>query len=165
MSSDLAPTQLLAARRELPGDWWSIETSPDGAVAIAMRTPNSVTWLTVLHDGGPAPRADVEFLAASRADVDTVLRCLQNGVPINEDRLRKIRKRLEAATTGEWVYYLESDGGLGGSNVITMEGSEADLYLLINGRLAPDAIWVFAALAHREISAMLAAVVVSDEGE
>jgi hypothetical protein len=160
MRSDLtryvALPELLAARRELPGGSWTAERSSDG-VYVAIRSTTEITRLRVLHDLQPAPMADVEFVAASLNDFDTLLGCLQGESSIDRTQLSHIRRRVAAATPGPWVCYLESGGGLGGSNVITTPGLDADLYLLVDGRSAPDAIWAFVALAREELPSMLAA--------
>jgi len=152
----MAPTSLEAARAGLLGDRWVlIETEHQSAITV-MRGPETST-LEIMHDAKQAPAADVRFIALVREDVDFLISSLDGGGRPSDTRLRQIRERLENSTKGPWKCYLESEGGLGGSNVITMDGSESDLYLILEGQTAPDAEWRFVALAHEELPSLLVA--------
>ena len=150
--------RLIEARDALVGDTWSLEQTPTARRAVAVQSAHGVSWLEVRHDLAAAPEPDLEFVAAVRADVDALLGSLNSRASLSPDHLAKIVGRHNSATPGPWQCYSESGGGLGGSNVITLGGSDADLYLYLDGRLAPDPEWVFVALAHSEVPPMVDAV-------
>ncbi len=153
-----APARLTQARAELPGDSWRAELSPTGEFVVEISAGSRKQVLRLFHDREPAPRGDVTFVASALNDIDALLRLVNGRETVESSSLREIGERYEAATTGPWVCHLESAGGLGGSNVITMEGSEADLYLELDGGTAPDIYWSFVAVAHSEIPKMLASL-------
>ena len=67
--------------------------------------------------------------------------------------------RISSARPGHWTPFIESDGGIGGCDVIRVsEGdSEADMYLWLGPDLAPSAVFRFVAEARRDLPALLAA--------
>jgi hypothetical protein len=66
---------------------------------------------------------------------------------------------LASASPGPWTAFIESDGEIGGSDVIRVSesDSEADMYLWMGLDPAPSAIFRFVAEACQDVSALLAA--------
>ena len=157
MSDYSVPPRLLEARSALAGESWSLWQDPNAGHVVAVLSGTGTAWMEVKHDLAAAPRADIEFVAAARAAFDVLLESIETGMPLAEAELEEIASRHRRTTPGSWTCYLESEGGLGGCNVIVMDGSEADMYLWMGGRLAPDAEWVFVALVHSEMPALIEA--------
>ena len=156
MSISTVSSRLIASRADLVGDRWSLNGT-DEYPALSVVVGTDAIPFDVRHDTQAAPPADVRFVGWARDDFDWVVSCLGGEVSALGSRLGEIRARLASTTPGHWECYLESAGGLGGGNVITMSGSDADLYLFLDGRAAPDAEWQFVALLHEELPAILEA--------
>ena len=71
-----------------------------------------------------------------------------------------IGMRIASASPGPWSAFIESDGGIGGSDVIRVSesDSEADMYLWIGRELAPSDVFRFVAAARQDLPALLAAI-------
>ncbi len=151
------PAELQAALDLLSSEKWVLGTKPDGEPAVAIRGLARATWLVARHDTLPAPVADTRFLAHSLADVIALLASIKSRTPLPAAQFEEILARHRRATPGPWALWLETDGGTGGCNVITIASSEADLYLWIGDALAPDEYWCVAAHAYQQIPAMVLA--------
>lgn len=98
---------------------------------------------------------DEEFVAHCRDDLGRLIACARGELELTAGELDEIEARCERAGPGPWVLWLESDGGLGGSNVIIVgpDDDQPDLELL--DREATDADWKLIAAARNEIPGLL----------
>jgi len=122
--------------------------------------------LRVTRERSPASLADVEFIAHSHGDMGLLLDAFEGRTKPDQAKLELIAGRCEAATPGPWLVSLESDGGTGGSSVITVthDDGEPDMYLWRGDDwtcwnttdLASDPDYEFVATARQDIPTLLA---------
>jgi len=145
----------------ISGDHWALAQDDDGTPVVEVRTKNGgVDTLRLKRELTPASLGDVRFVASAREDVHYLLALLERGgLQGDDDRLDDIEDRVVGASAGPWMVSLEANGGLGGSNVITVsyEDAEPDLYLWLGDALAPDSDWVFVGNVRQDIPRLLAA--------
>jgi hypothetical protein len=116
----------------------------------------STSILRLTHDCDPAPAADVAFVAHSRDDVGRLVRAVRGQTALSAEDVQAITARCDQASSGPWRAFLESDGGIGGSNVIWIgEGDHPDLYLWLDSRIAPGEDFEFVAQARQDIPRLL----------
>ena len=140
------------------GERWRIERESNGiATVLVHHRDGSTSNLRLTHDADPAPAADVAFVAHSRDDLDRLVRAVRGQVALSAEDARWIADRCDRASKGLWRVFLESDGGMGGSNVIWIGESNyaPDLYLWLDSRIAPDEDFVFVAHARQDIPRLL----------
>ena len=84
---------------------------------------------------------------------------LESGSQLSAEDAAGIGLRVASASPGPWTAFIESDGGIGGSDVIRVSesDSEADMYLWMGQDVAPSEIFRFVAEARQDVSALLAA--------
>jgi len=138
---------------QISGSSWHYDETTN---AVTIDHGSSVVSMRVMHDSMPAPPADTRFIASCRADTLYLLDRYSSRAELDPALGVEIRARYLACSPGPWVPWLESDGGLGGCNVITMGGdNHPDLYLWIEDEPAPDPDWLFVATSHSAIPALL----------
>lgn len=154
--SQIGDKQVNELRRllgQIDGKSWSYNSISN---EVRIEHGSKVVSMRVMHDSAPSPTADVQFVALCRADTVLLLETYESRGRIAPAVAEEIRSRYQASSPGPWIPWLESDGGLGGCNVITMgDDTDADLYLWIEDELAPDPNWRFVAAAHTTIPALL----------
>ncbi len=154
--------------RAASGERWELTRGEGGEPAILVRhIDGECTGLRVMRDLEPAAAEDVEFIAHSRDDVDVLLAGWRTGSEVAADTMAEISRRCEQASPGPWTASLESDGGIGGCNVITVssEDDQQDMYLWCGDQLAPDADFTFVAGARQDIPRLLNGVRNQQRGE
>ncbi len=147
--------------RAASGETWEATLLDDGTLGVRVGFADGTHGLMRLtRDFNPASAADVEFVAATRRDIQCLIVALRSGEPLSNRELEDIERRCEAASPGPWRPFLESGGGLGGSSVIGVSDSddEPDLYVWLGASLAPDADFEFVATARQDIPRLLVAV-------
>lgn len=129
------------------------------AKVVLTRPGASSSELRVTRDGDPASDGDVLFIGHAFSDVPRLLEALESGSHLSAEDAAGIGARLAAASPGPWTAFIESDGGLGGCDVVRVSESddEADMYLWIGSDLAPSAVFRFVAEARQDVPALLAA--------
>lgn len=136
-----------------------IGSGSDGHATILARHDARQVELRVTRDGDPASDGDVLFIGHAFSDIPLLLDALESGSPLSAEDAPGIGLRLASASPGPWTAFIESDGGLGGCDVIRVSesDSEADMYLWMGADLAPSAIFRFVAEARQDVPALLAA--------
>jgi hypothetical protein len=136
-----------------------IASGSDGHAKVLTRHGAGQVELRVTRDGDPASDGDVLFVGHSFSDIPRLLAALESGGHLAAGDAAGIDSRLASASPGPWTAFIESDGGIGGSDVIRVSesDSEADMYLWIGADLAPPAIFRFVAEARQDVPALLAA--------
>jgi hypothetical protein len=136
-----------------------IASGSDGHAKVQARHGASQAELRVTRDGGPASDGDVLFIGHAFSDIPRLLEALESGSLLSAEDAAGIGLRLASASPGPWTAFIESDGGIGGSDVIRVSesDSEADMYLWMGPDLAPSAIFRFVAEARQDVPALLAA--------
>jgi hypothetical protein len=135
-------------------------SGPDGAAKVLARDGASPVDLRVTRDGDPASDGDVLFIRHAFSDIPRLLEALGSGSSLlSAEDAAGIGTRIASASPGPWTAFIESDGAIGGSDVIRVSesDSEADMYLWIGSDLAPPAVFRFVAEARQDLPALLAA--------
>lgn len=136
-----------------------IAGGPDGhANLLAGHAPSQVE-LRVRREGDPASDGDVLFVGHAFSDIPRLLGALGSGSSLPAEYADGIGMRIPSAGPGPWTAFIESDGGIGGSDVIRVSesDSEPDMYLWLGLDLAPSAVYRFVAKARQDLPALLAA--------
>jgi hypothetical protein len=159
MISDLYLGEVRArweAVRDIAGE---ITSGSDGHVKILARHGASQVELRVTRDEDPAGDGDVMFVGHAFSDIPRLLDALGSGSVLSTEDAAGIGLRIASASPGPWTAFIESDGGLGGCDVIRVSesDSEADMYLWTGTDLAPAAVFRFVAEARQDLPALLAA--------
>lgn len=136
-----------------------IASGSDGHAKVLARLGASQGELRVRRDGDPASDGDVLFVGHAFSDVPRLLEALESGSQLSAEDAAGIGLRVASASPGPWTAFIESDGGIGGSDVIRVSesDSEADMYLWVGQDLAPSEIFRFVAEARQDVPALLAA--------
>jgi hypothetical protein len=142
-----------------------ITDGSDGHTKLLASRGAGAAELRVTRDGRPAADGDVLFVGHVFSDIPRLLEMLEAGGHLSADEAAVIGTRIAAASPGPWRAFIESDGGIGGSDVIRVSesDSEADMYLWIGRDLAPPAIFRFVAEARQDLPALVAALLGSAE--
>lgn len=137
-----------------------IASGADDHARIFARHRADQVELRVTRDSDPADDGDVLFVGHAFTDIPRLLAALQSGRPLPAEDTAEIGMRIASASPGPWTAFLESDGGIGGCDVIRVSESdnEADMYLWMGADLAPSAVFDFVAEARQDLVALLAAV-------
>jgi hypothetical protein len=169
MITEMELTEIAARSQAASGSSWSLRRDPQGnpVVHVALDDGGEEV-LRVTRDPTPASGADVEFIAHARRDVARLVGAVRGVVELAQDERPKIESRCRGASPGPWMVSLESDRGVGGSNVITVSYDDAqpDLYLWRGGDwsswerddLASDGDFEFVASARQDIPKLLDAL-------
>ena len=136
-----------------------IADGPGGHASVLARDGAGRSELCVMRDGDRASDGDVLFIGHAVSDVPRLLAALESGSLLSAEDAAVIGMRIASASPGPWTAFIESDGGIGGSDVIRVSGSdsEADMYLWMGPDLAPSAIFRFVAEARQDLPALVAA--------
>jgi hypothetical protein len=136
-----------------------IASGPDGHAMVLARQGATQAELRVTRDGDPASDGDVLFIGHAFSDIPRLLEVLESGSLLSAEDASGIDSSLASASLGPWTAFIESDGGVGGSDVIRVSesDSEADMYLWMGPDRAPSAILRFVAEARQDVPALLAA--------
>jgi hypothetical protein len=140
------------------GERWLAGGDDDGATVVHVEhRDGSTSVMRLTRDLGPASEADVAFVAHSRDDIGRLVRAIRGQARLTAEDIRQIAARSDQASNGPWQAFLESDGGMPGSNMISIPGGdyEPDLYLWLDTRIAPDADFEFVAHARQDIPSLL----------
>jgi hypothetical protein len=112
------------------------------------------TGLRGTRDSGPAGPATAAFITHAHEDVLKLVAAIRASEHIADDELDAVAARAAAAGPPPWPVFLESDGGMAGSSLIWVGGTddaEEDLYLWRGEAFAPDEDFVFIAHAREDI--------------
>lgn len=136
-----------------------INIASDGHVKMLTRQGASQVELRVTRDGDHAGDGDVLFIGHAFSDIPRLLEALESGSFLSSEDAAEIGMRIASASQGPWTAFLESDGGIGGSDVIRVSDSdsEADMYLWMGADLAPSAVFRFVAEARQDLPVLQAA--------
>lgn len=136
-----------------------IATDSGGHIRILARRGAGQIELRVTRDGDPASDGDVLFVGHAFSDVARLLETPASGSHLSAEDITTISMRVASASPGPWTAFIESDGGLGGCDVIRVSDSdsEADMYLWLGQDLAPSDVFRFVAAARQDVPALLAA--------
>lgn len=136
-----------------------IASGHDGLAAVLARHGASQVELRVTRDEDPAGDGDVLFIGHAFSDIPRLLEALESGRLLPSEDAAGIGLRLASASPGPWTAFIESDGGIGGCDVIRVSesDSEADMYLRMGPDLASSEIFRFVAEARQDVPALLAA--------
>ena len=131
----------------------------DGHAKVLTRHGASQVELRVTRDGDPAGDGDVLFVGHAFSDIPRLLEALESGNLLSAEDAAGIGMRIASASPGPWTAFIESDGGIGGSDVIRVSENdgEADMYLWIGPDLAPSDVFRFVAAARQDLPVLLAA--------
>jgi hypothetical protein len=161
--------EIMARAHAASGSSWSLCRDEAGNPMVRIDFPDGHDeLLRVTRERAPASAADVEFIAHAREDVRRLADRLRGTLELAPKEIEDIDARTRRASPGPWMVSLESDGGVGGSNVITVgfEDSEPDLYLWRGGDwsswrhddAASDRDFEFVASARQDIPRLLEAL-------
>jgi hypothetical protein len=145
------------AVRDIPVE---ITDGPGGHVKLLTGNAAGQMELRVTRDDYPAGAGDVLFVGHAFSDIPRLLEASVSGRPLSAEEAYGIDMRIASASPGPWMVFLESDGGMGGSDVIRVseDDSEDDMYLWMGAKLAQSAIYDFIGEARQDVPALLAAV-------
>ncbi|MCE1173830.1 MAG: hypothetical protein LWW77_04385 [Propionibacteriales bacterium] len=138
-------------------------TSNQGSEQTGVRVlANGVeSVMVVTRDSEPAAPGDVEFVAHCVGDLHGLYLMATSTESARPEFLTEIAARVEAASPAPWCACIEADGGLGGCDVILVgpdDSDDPDLYLWVDGSLAPSDYLRFVAAARQDIPRLLEAV-------
>jgi hypothetical protein len=141
------------------GELWRLDHDERGIPFVRLRLPSGTEEdeLRVMRETELAAEGDVSFIAHAADDIRALVAAVRSRAHLSADKVGSIDRRVSMASPGPWKLYLESEGGLGGCNVISVssENDEPDMYLWVGSDLAPDAIWEFVAAARQDIPRLL----------
>lgn len=101
-------------------------------------------------------RARMEPVVAGD-DLGRLVDCLRGRLSLGGEELGLIERRAAGASPRPWRVFLESDGGIGGSDVIAVSdrADEPDLSIWRGADLAPDPDFELVGVARNEIPELL----------
>jgi hypothetical protein len=136
-----------------------IARGPDCRARLLVGRGVGQAELRVTREGDPAGDGDVLFVGHAFSDIPRLLGVLESGSLLSAEDAAGIVTRIASASPGPWTAFIESDGGVGGSDVIRVSesDSEPDMYLWMGADLAPSAVFSFVAEARQDLPALLAA--------
>lgn len=158
MITEAELTQIEARMAGASGVRWDRGITKDGNPVIVVEFDDGRSvHLAVTREGAPAAERDVKFIAHAREDIEQLIAFLRGAAPISDAELDAIERRCAQASPGPWKAFLESDGGLGGGNVIwvTEADDEPDLYLWVSSGAASDADFEFVAAVRQDLPRLL----------
>jgi hypothetical protein len=132
MISTAELAEIMARSHAASGSSWNLGRDQAGNPVVRVAFPDGhEEILRVTRERTPASTSDVEFIAHARQDVERLVEVLRGTLEVEAEELEDIDARCRRASPGPWMVSLESDGGVGGSNVITVgfDDNEPDLYL------------------------------------
>jgi hypothetical protein len=136
-----------------PGPW-RVERD-DGVVFIRTGRSEDENRLFLKRDGEPADDGDVEFVAAARNSLPSLVDALDaeslGGVP--ESELESLQELTALATPGPWTPHIEDTGPIGGCSVIWVDGTNdvPDLYVWLGDQIAPSGDVEFIAHSREDV--------------
>ncbi len=154
-------SQLKDRAKAASGVSWRAVIDPTGGRVVEVRYGDGKhETMSLKRDREPASEDEVEFVAHSRDDVLRLTSAMEGSTKLTKSELDEIEERTRRASPGPWRPFLETDGGMAGTNVIwvTDSDNEADLYLWIGNRIAPGPDFEFVAAARNELPGLVAAV-------
>jgi hypothetical protein len=101
------------------------------------------------------------FITQAREDVLRLVAALRGSEPLPATELDAIEARAEATGPGPWETFIESEGGLGGCNLIWIGGPDeehADLYLWRGEAFCGDDDFRFVGAARQDVPRLVEAV-------
>ncbi|PKQ31646.1 MAG: hypothetical protein CVT62_07310 [Actinobacteria bacterium HGW-Actinobacteria-2] len=145
---------LLAAVEDVE---WHLERVAAGASRLVGVLGGAAFELEVSRDREPASEGDLQFVGASLGDLRRLVALRETGARLDPEEALLIRERYEAASPGPWVASIEADGGLAGCDVILVSDrdDQADMYLWVDGELAPSRLFRVVAFARQAIPDLL----------
>lgn len=138
---------------------WEVGEGRTGdAIVIVESSDGGADEMRITRERAPASSADVEFIAHSRDDIRRLISLLRSGQTLTTQEASEMSERFRRASPEPWRVFLESDGGLGGCDVIVVSDADTqpDLYLWRGDKLAPSADFEFVAAARQAIPALVA---------
>lgn len=138
---------------------FEVAADGDGRPKVLGREGGRHVELRVTRDNEPASEPDILFIGHAFWDIPRLLELAESGGELPSEEAALIGTRIASARPGPWSAFIESDGGTGGSDVIRISeiDSEVDMYLWIDAKLAPAAVFRFVAEARQDVAALLAA--------
>lgn len=143
------------------GDRWQPGSDPEGVPVVYVGFPDGrEDVLRITRERVPASIGDINFIGYARRDLERLIGVVRGVADLADAELDQIEARLASASPAPWRVFLEADGGIGGSNVISVSDGddEPDLYLWRDGKLAADVDFEFVAAARQDIPDLIAEV-------
>jgi hypothetical protein len=143
------------------GDRWRPGSDPDGVPVVYVGFPDGrEDVLRITRERVPASIGDIDFIGHARRDLERLIGAVRGVADLADAELDQIEARLAGASPAPWRVFLEADGGIGGSNVISVSDGddEPDLYIWRDGKLASDGDFEFIAAARQDIPDLIAEV-------
>lgn len=154
MISDVEINEIDARAAAATGVRWELGSTEDGRSVVSIDVGDGSTLqIAVAREGDAASEQDMDFIAHSRDDVQTLLAFLRDEAPLSAARLEGVASRCDQASPAPWKVFLESDGGIGGGSVIWVSDAdgEPDLYLWMGSEPAADADFAFVAAIRQDL--------------
>jgi hypothetical protein len=164
MHSESDLQAVLARAAQASGDRWELDQDADDVAVVRVWWGGSHNEeMRVTRDGSTASRGDVEFIAHVRRDLGLLVAAVRGERALGSDEAGEIGARIARASPGPWRAFVSEDGGLGGSDVISVSDGDdqPDLYIWLAGKLAPSADFKLVAAARQDIPKLLAAATTS----
>lgn len=162
MNDRLDPATVCRLLDAATGASWALDASdPLHPVVCVSLASGGTQVLRVKRDAAEAASDDVAFIADCRTDAETLLAALASGIDPEAGLLLAIADRIERASPAPWEAFLEQGGGMGGCTFIRvggMDDAEPDLYLWLDGALAPDPDHELVAVLRSQLPRLLSAV-------
>lgn len=154
MISDFEINEIEARAAATTGVRWRVGMTENGTSAVSIDLGDgSKVQISIAREADAASHQDVDFIANSRDDIQTLVGFLRDEAPLSPKRLEDVARRCDQASPAPWRVFLESDGGVGGGSVIWVSDAdeEPDLYLWMGSEPATDADYEFVAAARQDL--------------
>lgn len=102
-----------------------IAAGPGGHARLLAGHSAGKMELRVRREGDPADDGDVLFVGHAFSDIPRLLGALASGSPLPAEDAGGIGMRIASASPGPWTAFIESEGGLSGSDVIRVSEATA----------------------------------------
>lgn len=147
--------EYLAARLRRVDDIEMGDAQPDSSSLLA-EIDGGAASVEVKRDLDPAPAGDVNFVANALSDMRRLVEALLRGEVLPASELLRIEWRLAGAANGPWSAHLERDS-VGGCDIIAVNDPHdpRDLYIYIDGELAPTRLLLEVARARQDLPALV----------
>jgi hypothetical protein len=139
------------------GSSWRLTESDDGPVIEVAYSDGRAARLRATRESDPVSSADLAFIASIRTDLTRLLTVVQGETELLASERAAMSTRCSSASPGPWRPFLERDGGVGGSSMISLGDSDAepDLYLWLDDQPATDDDFELVAAARDDIPYLL----------
>lgn len=145
------------------GASWALSVRDGAPVVVVTYADGNEALMTAKRDSDSAAPTDVEFIGYLRQDLRRLLAHLRGVELVDRASLDEIQRRLNAASGAPWTEWLESEGTAGDNIIWVSDGDDRDLYLYLDGRLAPDDDYRLIALARNALPDLIGQAMRRDE--